>query len=166
MGFQTKEKDKDLGRKLSLTGRHAPQTEKSSSIFKSLRKKGSKASLLSMASDVTVKPPAPFPEISRPSPLRAHTSPATMTETPAASEDEQSDDEDMATSKKFINKDRLIVRNGMRVHPYPNEAPYPQAYEQISLDKYVQSVLPHANLFSNLICHYQRSVYRLAFTPY
>ena len=39
--------------------------------------------------------------------------------------------------KPAVNKDKWIRKNYATLHPYPQEAPYMQAYDPIPLDKYV-----------------------------
>lgn len=36
---------------------------------------------------------------------------------------------------KFQRKNHFLIKSGMKHHPYPDEAPYMQAYDPILLDK-------------------------------
>lgn len=123
-------------------------TDRPSSIFtlhkpKGLKKKRSLASLLSAASESNIGSTSVTQSTSSPGALGS--SPlGTSTPITASPVDERPNSGGDAVRKplrkpenKFVRKNTWLKRENMKVHPYPLEAPYMQAYDPILLEKCV-----------------------------
>lgn len=111
-----------------------PPDDQKPGLMRALKKKGSFASLLS---DSTIKQEnVAHAIISRPYPLRSSTAPVRSSSDRSSSEGESDVDETVKTPEpaEFAAK-RLVTQNGMLVHPHSTEAPYPQSYGDMSLEK-------------------------------
>lgn len=122
--------------------------DRPSSIFtlhkpKGLKKKRSLASLLSAASESNVGT-TPITQSTSTSGAPGSSPLGTSTPITASPEDEGPNSGDVVIRKplrkpdnNFVRKNTWLKRENMKVHPYPLEAPYMQAYDPILLEKCV-----------------------------
>ncbi|KAF8899220.1 hypothetical protein BD779DRAFT_68171 [Infundibulicybe gibba] len=106
----------------------------SSSGGRFINKIKKKKSFVSLFTDVTSNPPGPVPPPSgSPNPLvEEQEEPA-----PHTKPEQRDEEDDYEVTDRFVRKNIWIKRNSMKLHPYPSEAPYMQAYDPILLEKCV-----------------------------